>query len=773
MDQATSIGVEALGMRFSLVPLACLAILALVLLLLLGKRRLAAVAALWTLPFACILAFLALWCAKGLCSVDAALYVTACASAFVAACLGLLAKSVQHQSREPLSISRFGAAGPQIELPRGKHARQGEGGRALDYEIARQRAEAGVLRDEQGRSPRPRRAPALTALLAVLLLVAAAAFGVVALEMADNSAWFQIPPALLALECGLVFLLLAALYLLGQRHAGLAVLGVLACLLVGYAENFVVRFRGSPILPWDLYAMQTAASVADGYVYSLDANLCMALIPASLGVLALALVPYPLERARGKASRTAFNLVGSVLLVAVLAACVTIPSYKAVFRVTTDHFAPLEPYRANGMLASFIVYNQMRQLTPPEGYSEEAALQLERQLAGDYDARHAAQAATQQGVGADGQALFGTPDVVVIMNESYCDMLPFIGTDTGYAGPWAASDQARAEALASGMLAVPVHGGGTCNSEFEALTGNCLGAAGAVGLPFVEDRFDNVDSLARQFDDLGYQTTGIHPYEAANWSRDKRYAELGFQQACFMESFEHPEMYRTYVSDQSLYDFMLDKLRGARSPQFLFGVTVQNHGGYDSGVLPSDQVHAYTSVDYASNATAAQVNEFLTCLDESDRALQVFLGAINDLQRPVVVLFFGDYQPSMTFPMGKVLFPDQTELEESVRIHQAVYLMWANAAFAATAGVGAAGEAGVQDASASTLDALLVRAAGLPLTDYQKARLVLADSMPCLGRECYQGADGSWYAYDDEASPYFQQLQQLRTLNYLHFGARV
>ena len=44
---------------------------------------------------------------------------------------------------------------------------------------------------------------------------------------------------------------------------------------------------------------------------------------------------------------------------------------------------------------------------------------------------------------------------------------------------------------------------------------------------------------------------------------------------------------RDLITDRVTYDAILDLLKTSEDPQFIFDVTLQNHGGYDTGLLDS------------------------------------------------------------------------------------------------------------------------------------------------------------------------------------------
>ena len=74
-----------------------------------------------------------------------------------------------------------------------------------------------------------------------------------------------------------------------------------------------------------------------------------------------------------------------------------------------------------------------------------------------------------------------------------------------------------------------MRGGGTCNSEFEYLTGTTLGSLGGGVYPYMFYDLENVESLPKYFSSLGYDTTAVHPAAASNWRREVVvYRQLGF-----------------------------------------------------------------------------------------------------------------------------------------------------------------------------------------------------------------------------------------------------
>ena len=65
------------------------------------------------------------------------------------------------------------------------------------------------------------------------------------------------------------WLFLFVFFIAGRTSISMAIC-VSAIAAIGVGNYFVVMFRSNPIVPWDIYSFETAMSVADNYVFSVD-----------------------------------------------------------------------------------------------------------------------------------------------------------------------------------------------------------------------------------------------------------------------------------------------------------------------------------------------------------------------------------------------------------------------------------------------------------------------------------------------------------------------
>ena len=76
--------------------------------------------------------------------------------------------------------------------------------------------------------------------------------------------------------------------------------------------------------------------------------------------------------------------------------------------------------------------------------------------------------------------------------------------------------------------------------------------------------------------------------ESTNWRRDRVYEQLGFDEFADQRAFANADTLRGLTTDRATYDYVLDLLEADEGPQFVFDVTLQNHGGYDVGGLSDE-----------------------------------------------------------------------------------------------------------------------------------------------------------------------------------------
>ena len=557
---------------------------------------------------------------------------------------------------------------------------------------------------------------------------------VAALEVSWCAGMLETEPKFLLIELAMALLVICTLYFASQRHGAGVAAGVVIFAVFGIAQYFVRVHKGTAILPSDLLGAATAAAVAGGYVYTLDGTAILGLASAAAGWCAASLVRpvEPLQK-RLRAGlprwrRVVANVLCALACAAVLAVGTTQPDYGTTLGIRVDGWDTAASYERYGLLTSFITAVQDLKITKPAGYSKTAAEADEEELVQDYEDSVDAQADAS----AQEQFINERPSVICVMNETFSDMSLYDGLGVGYEGP--EFFNSIDDALVRGQLSVSAYAGGTCNSEFEFLTGNTLGYLGAGAYPYTLYDLSGCESIVSQMAALGYQTTAIHPNLGTNWNREGIYAKFGFQSFLTIDDFEDAPQFHSGVTDKATYERVLELLESSDDPQFVFDVTMQNHSSYDQANIDESLLRGYTP-SYLDEEQTAELNEYLACIDASDADLEWFMGELEKLDRPVVLVFFGDHQASVSAAVNDALFPDEGDQTHGARTYLTNYVVWANY------DVEGAGEMRTELASSSTLAALALSACGGPLTNYQEAQLGARLQMPTIDALYYTDQD--------------------------------
>ena len=553
----------------------------------------------------------------------------------------------------------------------------------------------------------------------------------------------------------LVYLVYGLLWALaGGRFAALALL--LCGNLLSLANYFVSTFRGSPLNVNDIAAASTAASVAGNYQFILPGRYIIALYTAfavalclrqsGTPVLTLLLARLPrvprFKHLHPLRHPVVLRLLcGMVCILAFAATIASLPLYGFSSWSLSSTFSTLGWLYTNCMIV------RVSRLAPPLGYSEEKCRSLLESAS----------------ISADENAVRPT-NLIVIMNESFTDFsaiakgsfepsqdpLPFFHS---------LADDPRAQ---TGLLTVPVHGGGTCDTEWEVLTGNNKDLPPIENTPYLEFYSSsrqkyNTDSLAGSLRELGYKTAAMHPYNRSNWNRELVYELMGFEDYLAEESYPDAQTLRGFITDASDYARLIEYTEAQNgAPCFVFNVTVQNHGSYNYFY---DVPHTIT----LPGLEAQDAEVFLSLLYESDQALKDLLAYYETVEEPTMIVFFGDHHPALSkeFRLTTFTYYDHPETEESNLQYITPYLIWTN--YDRTDSVPA-----VPSMSASYLGSYIKQIAGLPLSDYDKYMLESMQQYPVIAPSGVYAADGTFTSFDLMFGEVRKTIDEMRGVQYYH-----
>lgn len=515
----------------------------------------------------------------------------------------------------------------------------------------------------------------------------------------------------------------------GRLRTACRILGAVT-MIFGIANAYVIRFRTNPIVPWDIFSLRTAASVADNYDFTPDGRM-VAVTLLFLAVLA-ALQPVRTEIKLAVWKRAAVVLTLFAVLFG-FSGVLQQENFQNRYRLYNKLFTPTVMTKYDGTLVTLVMNMAYMTIDKPAGYDAAEAAEL-------LDSYERQQASVTGEL----------PNIIVVMDEAFSDLavLGKFGTNQDYM-PFVHRLSAGAPDTVTGMLNVSVCGGNTANTEFEFLTGNTMAFLPQGSVPYQQYLNRESASLAGYLRELGYQTVATHPYNADGWNRDSVYAWLGFQESIFIEGYSSADRIRNYVSDESCVDKLIELYENKKEdvPLFAFCVTMQNHGGYQ------ESFENFTPEVSVSGAENVSLEQYLSLIRISDAALERLVDYFAAADEKTVVVFFGDHQPgdAVTAPILSLNGTAQNALDEEEQKlrYQVPYVIWANYDIA---------EEQNADTSANYLGAELLRRAGVPTDGYQNFLLELKESYPVISAVRVVAGDDA----GDDGMERYRKLQYYR-----------
>ena len=503
----------------------------------------------------------------------------------------------------------------------------------------------------------------------------------------------------------------------------------------GLANHYIMEFKGNPLLPSELRAIKTALSVAGEYQFVLTDQVVAATLIMLVLICIIILLPMGCtEKDKRKKVVRLVKGSGYFLCVYWIAICW---QWGGQLGLGIDSWNIYDSYCQNGSVLAFVLGGQIMQITVPDGYSsDEMENVLQKFEANEYSNKEL------------------RPSVIVIMNESFSD-LSVLGEfeSEEYLTNWYGIEQY----LMRGNVYVSVYGGGTCNSEFEFLTGNSLSNLPQNVYPYTMYDLENVVNLAETFSENNYKTIAMHPMVKTNWNRSSVYQQFGFEQFISIEDMLDVDTLRGYTSDMSNYEQIIYEFEKSTDPIFVFNITMQNHGGYED-------ITALDSVEPISVDSAYQqypdVITYLTLIRESDKAFNNLLNYFTMTDKPVIVCMFGDHQPALSDGFLDSLIDDDKDstIVEQEKKYCVPYIIWANY----DVGIGQV----EKDMSLNYLGANLLRCAGIS-TNYWEYLLDLEGKLPVINLVGYKDSKDDWHNYQ-EGNDYITQYRKMGY--YMMFG---
>lgn len=196
----------------------------------------------------------------------------------------------------------------------------------------------------------------------------------------------------------------------------------------------------------------------------------------------------------------------------------------------------------------------------------------------------------------------------------------------------------------SGEIIVPVIGGGTTQTEFEILTGIDIKKL-FTRMPYLNLlNHTCIESISNIFEKQYYETTAIHNYFSTFYNRTKAYENLGFNNFIPLETISRRDMSENYwYKDYLLIDEIKNKIISTKEKDFIFGVTVESHGPYNTKITPGITVES----SLLDENERIELQNYVNIIKHVDDFIVDLIKSLNETNEDYVLVFYSDHLPAL------------------------------------------------------------------------------------------------------------------------------
>lgn len=509
--------------------------------------------------------------------------------------------------------------------------------------------------------------------------------------------------------------------------------------IVGIVNHFITEFRGTPLVPWDIFSLNVALTVLPTFKFTINKKLI-------IGILLFILTFYILRKAKFdsfkngklKISYRVFVFVGTVTFTI----CFYLTSLMSIFGLD-ENWDPKEEYHNNGLVASLFKQSRNLIISKPDGYDINSITNLASSI--DIPL-----------VNHEEDENYEMPNIIAIMNESFAD-LSVIGnfsTNTEYLPNFRNLSQNTIK----GNLHVSIFGATTPNSEWEFLTSNSMAFVPKRTVPYQQYVLRKSYSLASILKEQGYITKAIHCYYPQGYNRNLAYPRLGFDNFYSMNELKNLEFIREYPDDLSTYKNIINlyENKGENEKLFNFTLTMQNHGSYTD--------EQFQNTVLAENGEYPKLNQYLSLIKIADESLKYLLDYFSKQEEHTIIVLFGDHQPYVEDEFYSSLlsqkYEDINSKEAAENKYITPFMIWANYDIDTSA------YKNLTDISANYLASLVLDVAEIQKTPYLQFLDELREEIPIITGNGYMDKTGSYHDFSEEN----EYTKLIENYHYLQFN---
>ena len=546
---------------------------------------------------------------------------------------------------------------------------------------------------------------------------------------------FEIPR--MVLNFIFIYLIIGLFYCITGKIKNSIYISMTLIFIVGIINHFITAFRGTPLVPWDIFSLNVALTVLPTFKFTLNKQAICGILLYTIGIFLLRKTK--IQSFENKLLRKIYRVI--VLGIAlVFTICFLSTNLITKFKLD-ENWDPKEEYHNNGLIASIFKQSRNLIIKEPEEYDIEAITNL---------------ASTIKVPIVEQTENYIKPNIIAIMNESFADLTVISDFSTNI--DYIPFFKSLSENAIKGNLHTSIFGATTPNSEWEFLTSNSMAFVPKRTVPYQQYVLRKSYSLASILKEQGYTTSAIHCYYPQGYNRNLAYPRLGFDTFLHINTLKDLTYIREYPSDLSTYQNIISIFENKKDDEkiFNFTLTMQNHGSYTDNTFPTTVI--------AEDGQYPRLNQYLSLIKIADESLEYLINYFSNYNEPTIIVLFGDHQPYIEDEFYKTLlqkeFEDINSKEAAERKYITPYLIWSNY------DIPEENYSHITDISANYLASVVLDVANIQKTPYLQFLDELRKEIPIITGNGYMDKNNIYHDFSENT----EYSELIDNYHYLQFN---
>lgn len=472
----------------------------------------------------------------------------------------------------------------------------------------------------------------------------------------------------------LSFVVIYAIYILVYNLIGKVFLSMIltSCTLVilGIVNYLKLIFRGDPLYPSDftqiMHMQSVIPMVMDYFSWSYIFVIILSIMAC---IVAGIYMRRYIQNVKTHLGIRALLVVGSIFVLYAYGNFANTFMNKVFQKSGVDFvlWDQNENYASNGFVLGFISNLDTTVMEKPKNYSKENMLQIANDIKKQYSGNIGSPKKKEK------------PNIIFVMSESFWD--PTKATNLSFSEDPVPNLHHYIENFPGGQTISPTFGGNTANVEFEALTSYSMSLLKPGSIPYqqVITNKKEIPSIPTALKKEGYYTSAIHSFGRTFFKRDDVYKVLGFDKFNAADTMENVDVDGDYISDLAMSKEIIAELEKQKQPTFIHVVTMQNYFPFTEGRFGENLIEIS---GLENEESKGELETYTEGLRRSDEALQYLIEQLDNLDRPTLLVFFGDHLPSLgtnkSFYKENGYITNEKTPSERLAMAQTPLLMYAN-----------------------------------------------------------------------------------------------